>query len=57
MVLNVFFSEELLLYFTKDHIKDLIPIFMAFLLMGIIVYFSGKIAPNNILEKLVAKLL
>ena len=54
--INSYFSAELLSYSTKEQIKDIMPIFVASVLMGIIVYFSGTVLPDNYFIKLVVQI-
>lgn len=50
--LNSYYSAELLNYSTLQQIKDIAPSFISSIFMGLIVYFSGLILPNNNLVKL-----
>lgn len=54
--INSYFSAELLSYSTKEQIKDIMPIFIVSVLMGIIVYFSGTVLPDNYFIKLVVQI-
>lgn len=53
--INSYYSAELLSYSTIEQIKDITPIFIASVLMGIVVYFSGVILPNNNIVKLIVQ--
>lgn len=53
---NSYFSAELLSYSTFEQIKDIMPIFIVSVLMGIIVYFSGTVLPDNYFIKLVVQI-
>ena len=54
--INSYFSAELLSYSTKEQIKNIMPIFIVSVLMGIIVYFSGAVLPDNYFIKLVVQI-
>ena len=54
--INSYFSAELLSYPTKEQIKDIMPIFIVFILMGSLVYFSGTVLPDNYFIKLLAQI-
>ena len=53
--LNSYFSAELLSYSTFEQIKDIMPIFIVSVLMGIVVYFSGTMLPDNYFIKAVVQ--
>lgn len=53
--INSYYSAEMLSYSTMQQIKDIIPAFIASVLMAIVVYFSGAILPNNNLVKLIVQ--
>lgn len=53
--INSYYSAELLNYSTMQQIKDVTPAFIASIFMGIIVYFSEGILPNNNLIKLIVQ--
>lgn len=55
--INSYFSAELLAYSTKQQIRDIMPIFTAAILMGVIVYISGLVLPDNNLVKLIAEII
>jgi len=55
--INSYFSAELLAYSTKEQIKDIMPIFIVSIIMGIIVYLSGVILANNYLKKLIIQII
>lgn len=55
--INSYYSAELLSYSTKEQIKDITPIFIASMIMGIVVCFSGGILPNNYIVKLMLQII
>lgn len=55
--INSYFSSELLSYSTKEQIKDIMPVFITSILMGIIVYLSGLFLPDNYLAKLISEII
>ena len=55
--INSYYSAELLLYSTKEQIKDIIPAFIASAIMAIVIYFSGAILPNNNIIKLIVQII
>lgn len=54
--LNSYFSAELLPYFKKEQIKNIMPIFIVSILMGILVYFSRTVLPDNYFIKLIVQI-
>lgn len=55
--INSYFSAELLDYSTKEQIKDIMPIVIVSILMGIIVYLSGLFLLDNNVVKLIAEII
>lgn len=55
--INSYYSAEMLSYSTIEQIKDITPTFIASVVMGIIVYYSGLILPNNNLVKLTIQII
>ncbi|MBU3091653.1 lipopolysaccharide biosynthesis protein [Clostridium sp. CF011] len=53
--INSYYSAELLSYSTIEQIKDIMPTFVASVIMAIVVYFSGAVLPNNNLVKIIAQ--
>lgn len=55
--INSYYSAELLDYSTFEQIRDILPAFIASLLMGTIVYISGKVILSSNLVVLVIQIL
>lgn len=55
--INSYYSGELLSYSTIEQIRDIAPMFITSITMGIIVYYVGIILPNNNLVKLIIQII
>lgn len=53
LLINTYFSAKEINYSVKDQLKDLMPIFIISLVMGLVVYLIGMSLPFNALQKLV----
>lgn len=55
--INSYFSSEIIAYSTKEQIKDIYPILIASIAMGIITYVAGLILPQNNLIKVIVQII
>lgn len=53
--INSYYSGKLISYSTSDQIRDIMPIFMVSVLMGIVVFVIGTMLPDHHLIKLVVQ--
>jgi O-antigen/teichoic acid export membrane protein len=56
-IINSYYSKKYISYSTKEQIKDMMLPLIISALMGIIVYFSGTVLPDNNLTKLVGQII
>ena len=52
LFLNAYYPMKMLSYTVKEHMKDIVPIFIGAFLMGLIVYAISFVLPNNEIIKL-----
>jgi Membrane protein involved in the export of O-antigen and teichoic acid len=55
--INSFFSVKLLSYSAREQIKDILPVFINSILMGIVVAVCGKLLPFGLIIKLAIQIL
>lgn len=52
LYINTYFSAREIAYSAKSQLKDIIPMFLISIFMGIVVYLVGKVLPDNHVIKL-----
>ena len=57
LFINTYFSARLIDYSTKDQLKDLAPMFLISILMGVVVFLVGYILPDLYFIKLICQIL
>ncbi|WP_301109833.1 lipopolysaccharide biosynthesis protein [Sporosarcina sp.] len=56
LYINTYFSAKEIDYSAKNQLKDIFPLFLISLSMGIAVYFTGNALPDNYLIKLICQI-